>query len=189
MTTVLLALGGAGVVGLLVGLVAGDIDIDVDVGPDGLSLPALAALVGAFGFAGAGLLAVGVPTPLALAGAAVAGLALAVATARAVRGLVDMPTDGPVRTGDMVGRPGRVVTALTPDRTGEVLVDHAGQRLKVAARGVEVLAVGDRVVVVEVLSPTLVAVESHDRFWSPGPADPRPTRPHPTTPDPGGDPP
>lgn len=168
--TLLLALGGAGVVGLLVGLALGDIDLDL--GPDWVSLPALAGMVGAFGFGAAALLSFGAPTPVAVAGGIVAGLALAIAATRLARGLMDMRTDAPVRSSDMVGRPGRVVTALTPDRTGEVLVDHAGQRLKVAARGTEVLTVGARVVVIEVLSPTLVAVESHERFWSADPSPP-----------------
>lgn len=151
-------------VGLLVGLALGDVDIDL--GPDWVSLPAVAGMVGAFGFGGAALLSFGAPTPVALAGGIVAGLALAIATIRLARGLMHMRTDAPVRSSDMVGRPGRVVTALTPERTGEVLVDHAGQRLKVAARGDETLTVGQQVVVVDVLSPTLVAVESHERFWS-----------------------
>lgn len=163
-TTTFLALGGVGVVGLVIGLLLGDIDIDF--GVDWVSIEAIAALVGAFGFVGALLLSLGAPTPVALAGGAVAGVVLAIAAVRLVRGLMHMRTDDNVRSSDMVGRPGRVVTALTPDRTGEVLVDHAGQRLKVAARGTETLPVGEQVVVVEVLSPTLVAVESHERFWS-----------------------
>lgn len=174
--TVLLVLGGIGVVTLLLGLVVGEVDLDVDLGPDWLSLPALAALVGAFGFVGAAVLSFGAPVPVALGAGTIAGIALAAAATRLVRGLIDMPTDGPVRTADMVGRAGRVVTALTADRSGEVLVRHAGQQLKVAARAEETLAVGAEVVVVEVLSPTFVRVESSDRFWSPGTAvsDPPP---------------
>ncbi len=174
MTTTLLALGGVGVVGLLIGLLVGDLDIDVDLGPDWVSLPALAALVGAFGFVGALLIELGAPTPLALAGGAVAGVLLALGAVRLVRGLMHMRTDDNVRASDMVGRPGRVVTALTADRTGEVLVDHAGQRIKVAARGDEALRIGDEVVVVEVLSPTFVAVESAERFWSADSSPPTP---------------
>lgn len=159
-------LGGLGLVVLVAGLVIGEVDIEVDLGPDWLSLPALAALVGAFGFVGAAVLSFGAPTPLALAAGAAAGLALAAAAARLARAMIDMPTDAPVRSADLVGRFGRVVTATTADRTGEVLVHHAGQRLKVAARADETLPVGAEVVVVEVLSPTFVRVESRDRFWS-----------------------
>jgi len=75
------------------------------------------------------------------------------------------------QTADLIGRPGRVVTALTADRSGEVLIRHAGQQLKLSARSEETLTVGDEVVVVEVLSPTLVRVEAHQRFWG---ADPSP---------------
>jgi membrane protein implicated in regulation of membrane protease activity len=164
MTTVLLALGALGVVALVFGLLVDD--LDVDLGPDWISLPVIASLLGAFGFVGAAASAFGAPTPVALALGTATGIALAVAASRLIRALMDMPTDSTMRSSDMVGRPGRVVTALTAERTGEVLVDHAGQRLKVAARGDEVLPVGAQVVVVEVLSPTLVVVESHERFWS-----------------------
>lgn len=178
--TILLILGGVGILGLLVGLVVGDLDADVDLGPDWLSIPALAALVGAFGFVGAAALSFGAPMPAALVAGTVAGVALAWFAVRLTRGLMHMRTDGPVRSADMVGRPGRVVTALTPETAGEVLVRHAGQQLKVSARSDEVLRVGDQVVVVEIFSPTLVRVESHDRFWSHSPDS------VPPTPDPGG---
>jgi membrane protein implicated in regulation of membrane protease activity len=180
--TLLLILGGIGLLGLVVGLVVGDLDVDVDLGPDWLSIPVLAALVGAFGFVGAAALSLGAPMVAALLVGAIGGLALAWAAARLTRGLMHMRTDAPVRSSDMVGRPGRVVTALTPAQGGEVLVRHAGQQLKLAARGDEVLRVGDQVVVVEVLSPTLVRVESHGRFWDHD-ADPSLAPP---TPDPGG---
>ncbi|QYG92500.1 hypothetical protein HC251_08625 [Iamia sp. SCSIO 61187] len=177
--TVLLVLGALGLVGLLVGLLVGDVDLDIDLGPDWLSLPALAALVGAFGFVGAAALSLGAPMVAALGIGAVAGVALAVLATRLIRALIHMPTDAPVRSADLVGRRGRVVTALTADRTGEVLVTHAGQQLKVAARGAETLPVGAAVVVVEVVSPTLVVVESHDQFWSAGTIpSPPPTDPH-----------
>lgn len=165
--TILLVLGGLGIAGLVVGLLVGEIDIDVELGPDWLSLPALAALVGAFGFVGAAGLSFGASTPVALGAGAVAGVALAAAATRFARALMDMPTDALPRSSDLVGRPGHVVTAITPERSGEVLIDHLGQRLKLSARSDEVLVVGERVVVLEVLSPTFVVVESHDRFWSP----------------------
>lgn len=165
--TVLLAMGVIGLVVLFLGLLVGEIDIDVDLGPDWLSLPVLAALVGAFGFAGAALLEITGSTTAAIAGGAVVGVGLAALTAVMIRSLMRMRTDAPLRAGDLVGRPGRVVTALTPDRTGEVLVHQAGQRLKLSASGAEAMSVGQEIVVVEVLSPTMVRVESHDSFWSP----------------------
>jgi membrane protein implicated in regulation of membrane protease activity len=165
--TALLVLGGVGLVVLVAGLLVGEVDLEIDLGPDWLSLPALAALVGAFGFVGAAALSFGAAPPVALGAGAVAGVALAYLATRLARTLMDMPTDGPVRSSDLVGRPGRVVTAATAERSGEVLVHHAGQQLKVAARADETLTVGTEVVVVEVLSPTFVRVESRDRFWSP----------------------
>lgn len=163
--TLFLILGAVGLVSLLVGLFVGE--VDVELGPDWLSLPVLAALVGAFGFVGAAALSLGAPTIVAVGAGAVAGLALAAATFRLVRGLMHMATDAPLRSSDLVGRPGRVVTALTGERTGEVLVSQAGQQLKLAARSNETITVGQSIVVVEIVSPTLVRVESHDRFWSP----------------------
>jgi membrane protein implicated in regulation of membrane protease activity len=162
--TFLLVLGAIGLAGLAFGFVAGD--LDVDLGPDWLSLPVLAALVGAFGFVGAAAVSLGAPLALAVPVAAVAGVAVAAATYRLARGLMHMPTDASLRGSDLVGRPGRIVTALTPDRSGEVLVSQAGQQLKLSARGDETLVVGTAIVVVESLSPTLVRVESHDRFWA-----------------------
>lgn len=164
--TPFLVLGGLGVAFLVVGLVVGEVDVDVDLGPDWVSLPVLAALVGAFGFVGAAVVALGAPTSAGIAAGVVGGLVLAAATARLMSGLLHMPTDATPRAGDVVGRPGRIVTALTADRTGEVLVRHAGQQLKFSALGDETLAVGAEVVVVEVVSPTLVRVEAHDRFWN-----------------------
>ncbi|HXH57473.1 NfeD family protein [Iamia sp.] len=179
--TLFLILGVVGLVSLVVGLLVGE--VDVDLGPDWLSLPVLAALVGAFGFVGAAALSLGAPTVLAVGAGGAAGLALAAATFRLARGLMHMATDAPLRSADLVGRPGRVVTALTAERTGEVLVSQAGQQLKMAARSDETITVGQPVVVVEIVSPTLVRVESHDRFWSPT----APT--HPDTPQPDGGPP
>lgn len=162
--TLFLVLGAVGLVGLLIGFVLGD--LDVDLGPDWVSLPGLAALVGAFGFVGAAALSLGAPLALAVVLGAAAGVGLAAATVRLARSLMHMPTDASLRGSDLVGRPGRVVTALTPDRSGEVLVAQAGQQLKLSARAEETLVVGTAVVVVESLSPTLVRVESHDRFWA-----------------------
>lgn len=181
MTTTLLVLGAVGLGVLVIGLLVGDLDVDIDLGPDWVSLPVIAALVGAFGFIGAAVIALGAPAPVGLAAGAAGGVALAALTARLVKGLMHMRTDAPLRSSDLVGRPGRVVTALTADRTGEVLVSQAGQQLKLAARADETLAVGDEVVVVEVESPTLVRVESRARFWASS-AHPDPIPP----PDPGG---
>ena len=169
--TFFLVLGGVGIVVLLIGLLVGELDLDVDLGPDWLSLPVLAALVGAFGFVGAAAHSLGASTTVAVVAGTLGGVVLAGLTARLVAGVMHMPTDATPRTADLIGRPGRVVTALTADRSGEVLIRHAGQQLKLSARSEETLTVGDEFVVVEVLSPTLVRVEAHQRFWG---ADPSP---------------
>lgn len=178
MITILLVLGAVGLAALVIGLLVGDLDVDVDLGPDWVSLPVIASLVGAFGFVGAAVLSLGAPTIVGLAAGAVAGVVLAALAFRLVKGLMHMRTDAALRSSDLVGRPGRVVTALTAERTGEVLVSQAGQQLKLAARAEETLAVGDEVVVVEVESPTLVRVESRARFWAQGPPGPIPPTDH-----------
>lgn len=170
--TLFLALGGIGLVVLVLGLFVGELDIDLDLGPDWLSLPVLAALVGAFGFVGAAALSLGAPMIAAVVAGTLAGVLLAALTARLVAGVMNMRTDATPRTDDLVGRPGRVVTALTADRSGEILVRHAGQQLKLSARADETLTVGDEVVVVEIVSPTLVRVEAHHRFWGDHAPDP-----------------
>ena len=161
--TTFLIIGAVGLVAAVIGLFLGDIDLDL--GPDFLSLPVIAAVVGAIGFVGAAVVGAGGSTPLALAVGAGAGLVLGLGTYRLARGLMHMPTDPTTRSEDLLGRPGRVVTPVAPDRYGEVLVDIAGQRVKLGARSMAEAPAGTDVVVIEVLSPTSVLVEPADTFW------------------------
>lgn len=131
---------------------------DVFDGPDWLSLPVLAALVAGFGFAAG---AVDEMTGSRAAGT-VAGVAGGVGAAwmasRLVAMAINMPTDPPVRHGDLRGRPGRVVTPIASGRPGEVLVELAGVRLKLTATADVAIPLGTDIVVVEVSSPTSVIV-------------------------------
>jgi membrane protein implicated in regulation of membrane protease activity len=132
-------------------------------GPDWLTLPVVAALVAGFGFA-AGLVDESLDDAgaLALVGGAAGGVVSAWAAARLVRAAVNMPTDPPVRHGDLQGRPGRVVTPIAAGKPGEVLVELAGMQHKLAATAVESIPLGAAVVVVEVTSPTSVVVATLD---------------------------
>ena len=161
--TPFLVVGAIGLAAALIGLVLGDVDLDL--GPDFLSLPVVAAFVGAIGFVGAAVVGAGGSTPVALVAGVGAGLVLGFGTFRLARGLMHMPTDEPTRAEDLLGRPGRIVTTVTADRYGEVLVEVAGQRVKLGARGATDITAGTDVVVIEVLSPTSVQVEPADTFW------------------------
>jgi len=161
--TLFLIVGAIGLLAALIGLVLGDVDLDL--GPDFLSLPVAAAFVGAVGFVGAAVVGAGGSTPVALVAGIGAGLLLGFGMFRLARGLMHMPTDPATRPEDLLGRPGRVVTTVTADRYGEVLVELAGQRVKLGARSATDIATGTDVVVIEVLSPTSVHVEPADTFW------------------------
>jgi membrane protein implicated in regulation of membrane protease activity len=67
-----------------------------------------------------------------------------------------------VRHGDLRGRIGRVITPITPARGGEVLVELAGIRHKLAASSDAAVPLGAEVVVIEVTSPTSVVVTALD---------------------------
>ena len=135
-------------------------------GPQGteLSLPVIAGFIGAFGFGGAivaSLLAGrGVVTLFA---ATVAGLLAAVPTAllagRLVHAAVNMPTDATLTSNDLIGAMGVVITPVPVDGYGEVRLAIAGQQIKFHARSDQPLALGTRVFVISVPSPTSVLVE------------------------------
>lgn len=174
--TVFLVLGTVGVVLLLASLLLGDLfeglvgwldGIDLDVDGGWFSLPVLAAFLSAFGFGGAlassatdGNVAAG------LVGGAAAGLLLGYLAWRLSRALMGMATDATPTASHLVGKPGKVVTPVAGNRLGEVLVRSGGQPVKVSARSRADLATGEAVVVVEVVSPTSVVVESATEFWS-----------------------
>jgi hypothetical protein len=159
---VFLVVGGVGLVLLLSGLLFGDLFdglLDAFDGGTGLT-PALGAALAAFGF-GAAL----VTGSLGLVLAALVGLGIAgvVGTAaffltRAVLG----PPAAPVRSTDLLGVFGTVVTRIPPDGLGEVVLPQAGSRVKLAARSHEPVSSGTPVYVVEVLSATSVVVQRAD---------------------------
>jgi membrane protein implicated in regulation of membrane protease activity len=81
------------------------------------------------------------------------------------RAVMRMPTDATVRTADLVGKTGTVVTAIPAAGYGEVAVHHHGQRMKLNARAATPVAAGVAVVVTEVTSPSSVHVEPESTFW------------------------
>ena len=180
--TAFVIIGAVGVALLLLVLLVGDwfdaLLPDLDLGDGLFSLPVLAGFAAAFGFAGTAVHAAtgGALAASLLAGAA-AGVGMAWAALRLSRGLLHMRTDEPLRTSDLVGRPGQVVTDIRQGGLGEVLVPYAGQSLKLAARADHLLTRGEAIVVVEALSPTSVMVSSAADFWRTGGNDAA-TEPH-----------
>ena len=166
--TAFLAVGGIGVVLLLVSLLVGEIGhlaFDADGGP--FSLEAVAALLGGVGFGGAAAVAV---LPGSRSGTATVLLALLVGLAVAVplawvavrlsRAARDMPTTETLTRHHLAGAQGVVVSAVPAGGFGEVRLALAGQSLKYAARSDVPLPSGTPVYVVEALSETAVSVVS-----------------------------
>src|SRR5690606_4190311 len=87
---------------------------------------------------------------------------------RLTRAFLHMPTDDNVRTADLVGKSGRVVTPIPDDGPGEVLVRHAGQPLKLSCRAERPLPAGTTVVVVQTLSPSAVVVAAEGDLFDLG---------------------
>lgn len=129
-----------------------------------LSVPVIAGFLGAFGFGGAiveSLLPGRGGTGLFIA--IVIGLLAAVPTGwlagRLVNAAMNMSTDATLTSGDLVGALGVVITPVPDGGYGEVRLAIAGQQIKFNARADRPLALGTRVFVIEVRTPTSVLVE------------------------------
>lgn len=167
--TLFLGLGIAGVVllalslvldGILEGLLDGVLDGLLD---GWLSLPVVAGFVSMLGFGGA--LTLGTTGLGAVAATAVgtgAGLVTAYGVWRVSRVLMRDWGASP-RADDLVGSAGNVVTAIPVDGYGEVLLQLAGQPVKLAAKSAQPVARGAEVWVERTLSPTSVAVRPVER--------------------------
>lgn len=158
-------LGAISTVLLVVAIVLDGLDDAFDAlefGPGWLSLPVLAAFLGAFGFVtGATIGAVG---PLALIIGAVAGGAFGYGAVRLSEAFIDMPTDPTDAAADLLASFGRIVTPPAVGRYGEVLLDRPAGPVKVACLSDETLSAGTQVIVVDVTSSTLVTVMAFDEL-------------------------
>ncbi|MEU3557464.1 hypothetical protein [Streptomyces fragilis] len=132
---------------------------------DGLiSLPVVAGFVSMLGFAGAIVTGTTALGPVAATAVAVpAALLTAWGAFRASRALMDDGSGAAPREGDVVGVAGTVVTAISADGYGEVLVRLAGQPVKLAARADTPLPRGTEVWVDRSLSSTSVSVRPVER--------------------------
>jgi hypothetical protein len=124
-----------------------------------LSLPGIAGLIGGFGFGGAiadeGLHSAGLAAGIGLA----VGVPLSWAAGRLMAAADGMSTDATPSSGDVVGATGVVVSPVPEHGLGQVRVLFAGQETKFNARSEHPLALGVRVIVVDVLTPTSVLVD------------------------------
>jgi membrane protein implicated in regulation of membrane protease activity len=177
-----LALGGFALLMLVLSMLGGHLHLGhlhlghlhIDIGhghfhlgdADGgeLSLPVIAGFLGALGFGGAiGATLVGGTGIVALVVGLVVGLVAAVPTAflagKLVNAAMNMATDATLSSNDLLGTTGVVVTPVPDGGYGEVRLAVAGQQIKFNARAAEPLALGTRVFVIGVPSPTSVLVE------------------------------
>jgi membrane protein implicated in regulation of membrane protease activity len=129
-----------------------------------LSLPVIAGFLGALGFSGAIIsqLLGGHGVGVGIVAGAV-GLVAAVPTAwlagKLVSAAMNMPTDATLLSEDVLGASGVVVTPVPAEGYGEVRLTVAGQQIKFNARSARPIALGTRVFVIEVPTPTSVLVE------------------------------
>lgn len=134
----------------------------LDVGPAWLSLPVLAAFLGAFGFVtGATIDAIG---PASLIAGIAAGGVFGFGAVRLSRAAMHMPTDATDTAADLMASFGRIVTPPALGRFGEVLLDRPAGPVKVACLSDETLPAGTPVIVVDVTSSTLVTVTAFDEL-------------------------
>ncbi|GAA2379873.1 hypothetical protein [Dactylosporangium salmoneum] len=128
------------------------------------SLPITSGFIGGFGFGGAAAVELAHRTgPSAvlvgcLAGL-VAGVPLAWGAGRLVAAVADMPTDATPESAGLIGAMGVVVSEIPPGGgLGQVRLSYAGQPMKFNARADGPLALGVRVLVIGVPTPSSVLV-------------------------------
>lgn len=165
-----LVIGALGLVIVLASLVLGDVldgvfdAFDADFGHGVLSAPVIGSFLAAFGF-GAALIMTA--TGIGAAGGALGGVASGVVIGALAlfmtRALMNMPTDPPVRTADLVGTTGVVITPIPQGGLGEVSLTHAGHIAKLSARAAEPVEAGTTVVVTQVTSSSSVYVRPADQ--------------------------
>jgi membrane protein implicated in regulation of membrane protease activity len=158
--TTFMVLGFAGLVLLLVALVAGDVldgALDALAG-DFFSTAVIGAFVSAFGFAAAAVEATGAGLAVALPVGGVAGVVFAAFAAWLTRLLRDGTSDATPSTDESVGREGQVVTAIPDGGFGVVRVLVGGHALQLNARAERPVDAGTRIHVTGVLSPSAVTV-------------------------------
>lgn len=158
-------IGAIGLGLLLLSLLFGEVleAFDLDIAGGFLSGPVVGSFLAAFGFGG-GLTLAG--TDVGLLGASLAGLASGALVGGVAglftRSLMKMPTDPSLRTSDLVGTEGTVITPIPAEGFGEVSLSFLGQPLKYNARADRALPSGTVITVTAVLSNSAVRVQAVD---------------------------
>jgi membrane protein implicated in regulation of membrane protease activity len=122
-------------------------------------LPVIAGFLGAFGFGGAIVAGLGGGWALSAVVGVVAAVPAGWLAGRALHAAMNISTDATLTSNDLLGAAGVVISPVAVGRLGEVRLAIAGQQMKFHARSDQALALGDRVFVISVLSPTSVLVE------------------------------
>ncbi|WP_110205058.1 hypothetical protein [Nocardioides daejeonensis] len=155
-----LLIGAVGIGLLVISLVVGDLlDGLLDFGGDLFSGAALAGFLGAFGFGGALAYSVSDRLWVGIVVGVVAGLVIGAGAGWASYQLKQGGDEANVRTGDLAGMSGTVISAIPAEGYGEVSVVAAGNITKLNARATEPLAAGTPITIQAVLSATSVLVE------------------------------
>jgi membrane protein implicated in regulation of membrane protease activity len=127
------------------------------------TLPMTSGFIGAFGFGGAIAIELsglrgGQAVLLGSLVGVLAGVPFAWAAGRLVAAVTDMPTDATPHSADLVGATGVVISEVPDGGLGQVRLSYAGQPMKFNARSAQPLALGVKVLVIGVPSPTSVLV-------------------------------
>lgn len=160
------AVGLIGAVLLVLFLVFDDVLDGILPDADWISGPALGAFLAAFGLFGwVAEEGFDAPNAVAVVAGVAGGIGMGWFTTRLAKALMDQPTDATPTARSLVGTEGKVVTAISDGRAGEVMLRLGGQPYKISATADDTLSVGTDVVVVDVASATRVVVQSAARFW------------------------
>lgn len=166
METVWLAMAAVGGGLLLLTFLADTFEVDIPGTDAGIPAEAIAGFLAACGLIGYLLTSTGVGVGITVPAAIGAGAGTGALTVAMVRFLMRSPTDATPTQADFVGAIARVVTPISPDGVGEVMVSRHGQPWKVTAQladgDVDAVPAGTQVVVVQSLSSTRVVVTPVD---------------------------
>ena len=152
---------GVGVAFLLLTIVLGDVIdfldfLDFGLGDSFAATPVFFTALAAFG--GGGLLGIGA-LGFGTAGSVVSGLVLSVVAGGLAAGFFALLHKQEAGEGfqisQLVGARGRVTLAIQPGKEGRVAVQHLGMTRNLTATSTEMIAVGDDVVVRDVVSNSL----------------------------------
>lgn len=155
-----LIIGAVGIALLVFSLVLGDLlDGLLDFGGDLFSGAALAGFLGAFGFGGALTYDATENTLASVAVGIGAGLVIGGGAGFVAMKLKQGGDEANVRTGELTGHRGTVISAVPVDGLGEVSIVVAGHITKLNARSGAAIPAGTPVVVTAILSATAVMVE------------------------------